>query len=162
MSYEIVPYAPAHAPEVLALSLRAWAPVFPKMKAAVQGYVYEAFYPEGWEARQTADIQAFLDAEGERVWLAVQDGLLLGWIGIRLHPQDRMGEIYILAVDPAHQRRGVARALMDFAMARMREAGLAMVMVETGDDPGHAPSRATYESAGFERWPVARYFRRLS
>jgi hypothetical protein len=33
--------------------------------------------------------------------------------------------------------------------------------VETGDDPGHAPARAAYERTGFERWPVARYFREL-
>jgi ribosomal protein S18 acetylase RimI-like enzyme len=82
-------------------------------------------------------------------------------VGIRMHPEDRMGEIYILAVDPDHQRRGIAVALMDHAMAQMRQAGLKMVMVETGDDPGHSASRATYESAGFERWPVARYFRKL-
>ena len=43
----------------------------------------------------------------------------------------------------------------------MRSAGMQIVMVETGDDPGHAASRATYESIGFERWPVARYFREL-
>ena len=36
----------------------------------------------------------------------------------------------------------------------MRGAGMEIVMVETGDDPSHAPSRAAYERAGFERWPV--------
>jgi hypothetical protein len=34
------------------------------------------------------------------------------------------------------------------------------VMVETGGDPGHAPARRTYESAGFRPFPVARYFKR--
>ena len=37
-----------------------------------------------------------------------------------------------------------------------------MVMVETGDDPGHVPARNDYEAAGFEPWPVARYFKNLS
>jgi hypothetical protein len=37
-----------------------------------------------------------------------------------------------------------------------------MVMVETGDDPGHMPARRAYEAVGFERWPVARYFKDLS
>jgi hypothetical protein len=37
-----------------------------------------------------------------------------------------------------------------------------MVMVETGGDPGHAAAQAGYEAAGFERWPVARYFKNLS
>lgn len=86
---------------------------------------------------------------------------MLGWIGIRPHPEDRMGEIYILAVAPARQRHGVASALIEHAMSEMRRTGLEIVMVETGDDPGHAPSRATCERAGFQRWPVARYFRKL-
>jgi hypothetical protein len=29
-------------------------------------------------------------------------------------------------------------------------------------DPGHAASRASYEAVGFERWPVARYFKALA
>ena len=37
-----------------------------------------------------------------------------------------------------------------------------MVMVETGDDPGHEPARRLYESAGYQRWPVARYFADLA
>ena len=37
-----------------------------------------------------------------------------------------------------------------------------MVMVETGGDRGHAPARATYEGLGFQRWPVARYFKDLA
>jgi hypothetical protein len=35
------------------------------------------------------------------------------------------------------------------------------VMVETGGDPGHAPARATYEAAGFQLFPVAKYFRKI-
>jgi ribosomal protein S18 acetylase RimI-like enzyme len=161
MSFEIIPFTTDHEGRVLALSLRAWAPVFEKLERSVPSYVFRAFYPEGWRDRQAADIRRFLQAEGRNARVAVEAGAVLGWLGTRLHPEDRMGEIYILAVDPDHQRRGVAHALMAHAMAAMRDAGMAIVMVETGDDPGHAPSRATYERAGFERWPVARYFREL-
>lgn len=108
-----------------------------------------------------SDIEGFLDAEGERAWVAVRDGAVVGWVGVRLHPEDMMGEIHVLAVDPDHQRRGVATALVEHAMAQMSRSGMRIVMVETGDDPGHAPSRAVYEAAGFERWPVARYFWKL-
>jgi len=38
---------------------------------------------------------------------------------------------------------------------------MTMMMVETGGDPGHAPARHTYEAAGYQRWPVARYFKNL-
>lgn len=161
MGIQIVAYDPEQKSELLAVSLRAWAPVFEKLEPAVQPYVYRAFYPEGWHVRQAADIQAFLEAEGDNVWVAVEAKSVLGWVGIRLHPEDRMGEIYIIAVDPEHQRRGVANRLIEYAMSMMRRAGMEIAMVETGDDPGHAPSRATYERAGFERWPVARYFRKV-
>ena len=83
---------------------------------------------------------------------------LLGFVGLRLHPEDSMGEIYLLAVDPVHQRCGVASALMGFAMGRFRNAGMKIAMVETGGDPGHAAARQAYERFGFGRWPVARYF----
>lgn len=146
---------------MLALSLKAWAPMFEKLQPAVQPYVYNAFYPDGWCIRQAADIAAFLQTEGQLAWIAIDEGSILGWVGAKLHPEDRMGEIYILAVDPAHQRQGVASVLIEHAISEIRRAGMEIVMVETGDDPGHAPSRAAYERAGFERWPVARYFRKL-
>ena len=121
----------------------------------------QAFYPNGWNVRQTADIERCLSDEVVHVWIASEADTVLGWIGIRLHPEDRMGEVYILAVDPDRQRQGVATALLETAFDHMRKAGLKIVMVETGDDPGHAASRATYERNGFERWPVARYFREV-
>jgi GNAT superfamily N-acetyltransferase len=161
MPIEIIRFYPAIEHDILALSLRSWTPVFDKMVPAVPEYVYANFYPKGWEVRQTSDIQMFLRSEPENIWVAVDEGVPLGWIGIRLHPEDRMGELYILAVDPKYQRLGIAAALIDYAIAQIRTAGMQMVMVETGDDPGHAPSRAAYENAGFERWPVARYFREI-
>jgi hypothetical protein len=38
---------------------------------------------------------------------------------------------------------------------------MAVAMVETGGDLGHARARAVYETAGFARLPVARYFKKL-
>ncbi|WP_340645917.1 GNAT family N-acetyltransferase [Phenylobacterium sp.] len=161
MSLKIDLYQPSDHDLVVALSMRAWAPVFEKLEPAVPSYVYQAFYPQGWQVRQTDDIADFLTANGQDVLVARQGAAIVGWVGLRLHPEDGMGEIYILAVDPQAQRGGVAKALMEAAMAKFRAAGMSMAMVETGGDPGHAPSRATYENFGFEPWPVARYFREL-
>ncbi len=44
------------------------------------------------------------------------------------------------------------------------EAGagfVAVAMVETGGDSGHAPARRAYEKAGFALLPIARYFENL-
>lgn len=161
MAFVIERYLQEQTAQVIDVSLKAWTPVFAKMKQAMPAYVYDAFYPDGWEARQVADIKAVLRDEAEAVWVARDGERLVGWAGIRIHPEDAMGEIHIIAVDPARQREGIATAAMEAAFSHMRAAGLKMVMVETGGDPGHEASRATYESVGFEQWPVARYFREL-
>jgi ribosomal protein S18 acetylase RimI-like enzyme len=76
-------------------------------------------------------------------------------------PELRMGEISMLAVDPDHQTGGIGTALTEFALDRLKDAGMRIAMVETGGDPGHAPARRTYERAGFTLLPIARYFKNL-
>ena len=67
----------------------------------------------------------------------------------------------MIAVDPDHQRGGIGTALTEFALDRMRDAGMSVAMVETGGDSGHAPARHTYEKMGFRLLPIARYFKKL-
>ncbi len=155
-------FLPDDREDLISLALRAWEPVFPLTEQAVSPFVYRAFYPDGWRARQRADISAVLDEEPENIDVAFSDSQVAGWVCTRLHPEDRMGEVYVLAVDPDLQRRGIGRALLDHSTRRAKSAGMSMVMVETGDDPGHEPARRAYEADGFERWPVARYFKDLS
>lgn len=164
----IIPYEPPMRQAALDLALRAWSSVFPQLKAAVPGFVYGAFYPEEWQKRQLSDLGQILDNEPHTVDVAMLQGQngsetpqLAGWVCTRIHPEDSMGEVYILAVDPQFQRRGIGHALMNHSHDRAQAAGMTMMMVETGDDPGHAPARHTYEAAGYQRWPVARYFKNL-
>ncbi len=161
MTFRIRDFRPADLESVLDLSLRAWTPVFDKLQPNVDGFVFDAFYPDGWWTRQKAEIEALLDDGQTQLYVAADGEAILGYAGIRLHPEDSMGELYIIAVDPDHQRKGVGAALMDAAFDRVKSAGMTMIMVETGGDPGHAPARASYEAVGFRRWPVARYFREL-
>jgi len=158
---EIQPYTPHFRDAVLALTIEAWVPVFEKTRHDVPGFVYDAFYPAGWEVRQKKDVGALLDRMPNAIWLAMSGQTLLGFIGLQVHAEDSMGEVHILATAPEHQRQGVGRALLAFAEAHFRAAGLAMVMVETVGDEGHAPARRAYERAGYEPWPVARYFKPL-
>jgi len=157
----IVPYDAARREAVLALTLRAWAPVFPMMREDMPAYIYDAFYPQGWQTRQSADIDAVLEDGETDIRLALLGDDLAGFIGLRAHAQDRMGEVYVIAVDPDRQRQGIGAALLDFALDWMRERDLAIAMVETGGDRGHAPARAAYEGAGFTQLPIARFFRKL-
>ena len=102
----------------------------------------------------------------EPVFASIERVLGSGIFG-RLHPDWRedqrrsMGEISMLAVDPDHQGGGIGTALTEFALDRLRDAGMMVAMVETGGDPGHAAARRTYEKAGYVLSPVARYFKNL-
>jgi len=157
----IAPFEPDQLDAVVGLSLRAWAPVFASLYRAMPPGVVRAFYPEGWEVRQRAAVEAVARDGEHRLWVARVDEAVAGFVAVRTHAADSLDEITMIAVDPAYQRRGIGGALTRFALARMREAGLAVAMVETGGDDGHAPARRTYAGAGFTLWPVARYFREL-
>ncbi|MCG8456988.1 MAG: GNAT family N-acetyltransferase, partial [Holophagales bacterium] len=156
---DITRYRSEFRDQVLDLVISAWQPVFAKTQDDVPRFVYDNFYPQGWQRRQVDEVSALLDDEPEKVWLAIRNQELAGFIGISIHPEDRMGEVYIVAVSPEYQRQGIGKALMEFAEQHIRAAGMKMVMVETVGDSGHESARRTYEALGYERWPVARYFK---
>jgi GNAT superfamily N-acetyltransferase len=157
----IVRYESDYREQLLDLVISAWEPVFEKTRSDVPGFVYDNFWPNGWKARQLAEVSTLLESQSEKVWLAVDDGQVVGFVGLAIHPEDQMGEISIVAVSPGHQRQGVGKALIEFAEQSIRAAGMKMVMVETVGDSGHEPARRSYESLGYVSWPVARYFKRL-
>jgi GNAT superfamily N-acetyltransferase len=161
---QIRPYNEQDLDAVIRLSLRAWAPVFASIEQAMAPEVYQVFYPEGWRASQQKAVADVCAAQEHQVWIAEEveeEGTPVGFVAVKLHPEGQIGEIYMIAVDPDFQRRGHARALLDVALAWIKEAGMAVAMVETGGDPGHAPARHTYEQSGFGLFPVARYFKKV-
>jgi len=157
---QIKPYDASHAEAVVRLSLRAWSPVFDSLKDALDADVYQTFYPDGWRPSQEKSVRETCASTDMKLWVAIEAGTVAGFIAVRFH-ESKLGEIYMIAVDPDFQRRGIAMAMTDFAVERMKEAGMEIAMVETGGDPGHAPARAAYEKAKFRALPLARYFRKL-
>ena len=146
---------------MVGLSLRAWEPVFASIERAIGSGIYGRLYPDGWRETQRQAVQAACGSQGKRVWVAEVDGATVGFVAVELHPESGIGEIHMLAVDPDHQGGGIGTALIEFALARIKDAGMAVAMVETGGDPGHAAARRAYEKAGYVRLPIARYFKGL-
>ncbi|MEL6320417.1 MAG: GNAT family N-acetyltransferase [Cyanobacteria bacterium J06626_14] len=157
----IEPYSPCHLDAVVRLSLRAWTPVFDSIQKAMNAEVYQAFYANDWRVSQQQAVKDVCAAEDTTVWVAIDTDSVVGFVAGKLHSEDSMGEVYMVAVDPDVQGRGIGTALMEFALDWMKTAGMSIAMVETGGDPGHAAARHTYEKVGFELWPVARYFKKL-
>ena len=157
---QIQPYDPKQLAAVVRLSLRAWAPVFDSLQKVMDFDVYREFYPD-WRISQQKAVEEVCAARDTKVWVAIEAGSTVGFVAVKFHSESRMGEIYMIAVDPDHQRGGVGTALTDLALDRMRDAGMSVAMVETGGDSGHAPARHTYEKMGFRLLPIARYFKKL-
>ena len=143
------------------LSLRAWAPVFASLERVLGSDVFERLHPD-WREDQQQAVEDVLASQTTRVWVAEVDEAAAGFVATGVFDPGRsMGEISMLAVDPDHQDGGIGTALTEFALRRLRDAGMRVAVVETGGDPGHAPARRTYEKAGFVTLPVARYFKNL-
>ena len=158
---QIEPYKPQQLDTIIRLSLRAWTPVFDSIQEAMNSDVYQVFYPDNWRVSQQKAVEDVCTAEDTNGWLAIASGSPVGFIAVKLHSEDSMGEIYMVAVDPDFQGQGIGSTLIKFALDWMKDAEMSIAMVETGGDRGHAVARHTYEKAGFGLFPVARYFKKL-
>ncbi len=157
---KIHPFASQYLEPIIAPSIRAWEPVFASIKQVLPPALYDHFYPD-WRVVQKEAVEAVCGSNDYETWVALDGESVAGFVAIKLDGESKMGEIYMIAVDPEFQRRGVAAQLTRHALDQMKEAGMKEAMVETGADPGHAPARATYEKMGFAPWPSVRYFRQL-
>lgn len=59
-------------------------------------------------------------------------------------------DLYWIAVDPAHQGKGIGRVLVAEIERRIREAGGRHIYIETSGKPQYAPTRAFYANCGYE------------
>jgi GNAT superfamily N-acetyltransferase len=141
MRPQIRPLDDRDAEAVVGLSLRAWAPVFASIERALGSEIYGLLFPDGWLASQRQAVEAVCASQEKRVWVAEVDGTTVGFVAVDLHPESSMGEIHMLAVDPDHQGNGIGTALTEFALARIKDAGMKVAMVETGATQG-TPRRA--------------------
>ena len=146
---------------VVEFSLRAWSPVFASLRDVLGDDIFLRLHPD-WKANQAEAVRASCTNDERDVLVAVARGHPVGFVAIALNAfHERMGAIEIIGVDPDYQRRGIGSRLTESATEHMRSRGMDIAVVETGGDPGHAPARAAYETAGFTLLPVARYFRLL-
>ena len=160
MGATIRAYAPGDEEAVVELSLRAWAPVFRSMEQVLGPEIFVRLHGD-WQAFQERAVLDVLIDEAMHVWVAEAGGRVVAFAAATLYPERAMGEISMLAVDPADQDLGTGTALTEFVTAWLGEAGVRVAMIDTGGDPGHAPARHVYEKAGYTQIPIARYFRAL-
>ena len=161
MRPQIRPFEDRDAEAVIDLSLRTWAPVFASLEGVLGPDIFRRLHPDWREDQRRAVREVCAEKKG-RVWVAEVEGATVGFVATEVFdPGRNMGEVSMLGVDPDYQGDGIGTALTEFALDRLKDAGMKVAMVETGGDPGHAAARRTYEKSGFVLLPIARYFKNL-
>ena len=160
--FEIRPFHESDLDAVVEFSLRAWEPVFESMQQVLGEAIFARLHDPDWRAVQADAVRSSCTSEDRVVFVAAVDQRPVGFATIALNAfHERMGVIDMIAVDPAYQRRGIARRLMDRSVDHMRERGMDIAALGTGGDPGHAPARALYEALGYTALPGVRYLKLL-
>lgn len=110
-----------------------------------------AWHPEqgGWdmEALAERESQPWFDPGG--FLLHEVDGKLAGFCWTKIHQSTTppLGEIYVIAVDPAFQGRGLGRALVLGGLHHLWNRGISMSMLYV--DGENSSARAMYDKLGF-------------
>ncbi|MDX1659119.1 MAG: GNAT family N-acetyltransferase [Nitriliruptorales bacterium] len=143
------------------LARRSWKGVEVAVDEAL-GSPLDRLATPSWAAHHEAVVREACESPETYVVVAEDKGEIVGFVGYRIHPassgMSEYGEVEVIAVAPEVRGRGVGRELLDRAVSDLREAGVPVIMLETGGDEGHTPARSLYESAGFRRLATAQYW----
>jgi len=143
------PASAADLPDLQAIRAAAFAPVFASFRSILGEEIYNLAQARDDNAQ--GDLLAFLleAGSGWEVYVAEHAGVVVGFVSVQLNQETQVGEIGLNAVHPEHAGQGVGTAMYEFALARMKEAGMHVATVSTGADPSHAAARRAYQKAGF-------------
>ena len=159
-SFIIRPQLDADIAAIVAFSLRAWRPVHESMASVLGPRLNRLVYPD-WAAGQARAVEDVCRDETMTVWVAEAGARPAGFAAVAFRNDPDSAEIEMIAVDPDQQNRGIGSALLAYAFDWISAAGVKLVQLGTGGDPGHAPARHTYEKAGFTPLPLVRYYKEL-
>jgi len=157
---DIRPFHHRDTEDVIALSLLAWAPVFDSFEKVLGPTIFQRIYPD-WKSGQRSAVDELCNSEKTDTWVAEVEGMIVGFVLWELNREDLSAEVHMLAVHPSHQNHGIGTELNDFALTKLKEAGMTLAVVSTGGDVGHAPARRSYEKAGYTALPLVRYYKAL-
>jgi ribosomal protein S18 acetylase RimI-like enzyme len=84
-----------------------------------------------WRWRKARHVDEDVEANPGGVFVAEEDGRVLGYISTRIDRDAGKGRIPNLAVDKAARGRGIGRRLIEHALDYFRREGMAFAMIET-------------------------------
>ncbi len=82
-----------------------------------------------WRKKRHIDDDAAINAEG--IFVAEEDGQIVGYVSTRVDTAAKVGGIPNFAVLPAYQQRGIGRKLLERAVAYLAAEGMHYARIET-------------------------------
>lgn len=144
------PARPEQLPLLHEIRLAAFAPVFASFRSILGDELYQLA-----QARDDAGQADLLDSllqPGSKweIYVVERAAEVVGFVSLQLNHETKSGEIGLNAVHPKHAGHGIGTAMYEFALNRMKQAGMLVATVSTGGDPSHEPARQAYRKAGFD------------
>ena len=136
-------------PHLEHLRQAAFAPVFSSFRRILGEEIYDLAQAPEDEVQDQLLVSLLTPESVWEVYVAETNNCIVGFVSIQLSQDTKVGEIGLNAVHPNHAGKGIGTKMYDFAIARMKKAGMQVATVATGGDPSHAPARRAYAKAGF-------------
>ena len=144
-AYRIRVYRPADLPRLQQITADTFGPV--SIDRNMEQHL-GAFGEGGWKGRKVAAIAEDCRLQPNGVFVAEElDGTVVGYVTTRLNAVSRLGWVPNLAVDPAHQGKGLGRTLLEHAIEFFRENGMEVAKIETLEQ--NPVGQNLYPSLGF-------------
>ena len=138
-------YRPADLPRLQQITAQTFGPVsIDRNMEQLLG----PFGAGGWQARKLDAVADDCRAQPDGVFVAEDAGTVVGYVTTRLNRAALIGWIPNLAVDPAHQGKGLGRALLLHALDFFRASGMQVAKIETLEQ--NPIGQSLYPSLGFQ------------
>lgn len=140
----IRPYKPDDLPALKAITVQAFAGV------SIDGGIEQLFGQingHNWQWRKARHIDEDVRRDPEGIFVAEENGQVVGYITTWQDAEAGIGHIPNLAVAEHHRGAGLGRQLIEHALEHFRQAGLTHAKIETLEE--NAIGNHLYPSLGF-------------
>ena len=142
-------FEPGDLPRLHEIRDAAFKPIFRSFRRIVGDEIAPSAFAS-LESEQADLLDRICETQSAHYIFVVEYGShVVAFCSVRLDQDALVGEIDLNAVHPDYQGKGIGTLMYDFALNRLRDAGMRVATVGTGGDPSHAPARRAYEKAGF-------------
>jgi len=157
----IRPYKPDDLPVIMDIGNRAWRGIHKMFRQCYGDELFELIVGDE-HTRKGEQIKSHARMHPQWLFVAEEDGRIVGFVTFMLDREKRIGEIGNNAVDPECGLKGIGQQMYKAVLQYFRDQGMRYARVQTGLDEAHSRARRAYERAGFNvKHEEVTYYMRL-